>query len=106
MSGNKLGRLILLFLAKLRRLLFLKMNVSICLYNKQVLVLSVHSLTGAYSPGRSFGLPFRDLLITHIQIHGRTPLDDPRPQQPSGRRPTPLTARPLGSAGAIGYAGE
>jgi hypothetical protein len=32
--------------------------------------------TGAYSPGRSFGLPFRGFLITHIQTHGRTPLDE------------------------------
>jgi hypothetical protein len=81
-----------------------------------------YSLTGAYSPGWTLGLPFRGFLITHthIQTHGRTPLDElsalrrglylhrttqhrntrdkhpcpqryskPRPQQPSGRRPTP-----------------
>jgi hypothetical protein len=80
----------------------------------------LHSFTGACSPGWTFGLPFRDFLITHIQTHGRTPLDEwsarrrdlylhrttqhinerdklpcpqrdsnVRPQQPSGRRPTP-----------------
>jgi hypothetical protein len=32
--------------------------------------------TGAYSPGRTFGLHFRGLLITHIQTHGRTLLDE------------------------------
>jgi hypothetical protein len=36
----------------------------------------IQSFTGAYSPGRTFGLPFRGLLITHIQTHGRTPLDE------------------------------
>jgi hypothetical protein len=34
------------------------------------------SSTGAYSPGWTFGLPFRSFLITHIQTHGRTPLDE------------------------------
>jgi hypothetical protein len=79
----------------------------------------IYSFTGAYSPGRTFGLP-SGFLITHIETHGRTPLDEwsarrrglylhrttqhinkrdkhpwperdwnPRPQQPSGRRPTP-----------------
>jgi hypothetical protein len=78
------------------------------------------SFISAYSPGWTFGLPFRGFLITHIQTHGRTPLyelsarlrdfylqrttqyinsknkhpcperdSNPRPQQPSGRRPTP-----------------
>jgi hypothetical protein len=37
---------------------------------------SIHSFTGAYSPGRTFGLPFRGFLFTHIQTHGRTPLDE------------------------------
>jgi hypothetical protein len=36
----------------------------------------IHSSTGAYSPGRTFGLPFPGFLITHIQTHGRTPLDE------------------------------
>jgi hypothetical protein len=36
----------------------------------------IHSFTGAYSPGWTFGLPFRGFLITHIQTHGRTPLDE------------------------------
>jgi hypothetical protein len=36
----------------------------------------VHSSTGAYSPGWTFGLPFGGFLITHIQTHGRTPLDE------------------------------
>jgi hypothetical protein len=36
----------------------------------------VHSFTGAYSPGRTFGLRFRCFLITHIQTHGRTPPDE------------------------------
>jgi hypothetical protein len=35
----------------------------------------IHSFTGVYSPGRTFGLPFRGFLITHMQTHGRTPLD-------------------------------
>jgi hypothetical protein len=35
-----------------------------------------HSFTGAYSPGRTFDLPFRGFLITHIQTHGRTSLDE------------------------------
>jgi hypothetical protein len=35
----------------------------------------IHSFTGAYSPERTFGLPFRGFLITHIQTHGRTRLD-------------------------------
>jgi hypothetical protein len=29
----------------------------------------IHSFTGAYSPGRTFDLPFRGFLITHIQRH-------------------------------------
>jgi hypothetical protein len=33
----------------------------------------IHSFTSAYSPGWTFGLPFRGFLITHIQTHGRTP---------------------------------
>jgi hypothetical protein len=36
----------------------------------------IHSFTGAYSPRWTFGLPFRGFLITHIQTHGRTPLDE------------------------------
>jgi hypothetical protein len=36
----------------------------------------IHSFTGAYSPRRTFGLPFRGFLITHIQTHGRTPLEE------------------------------
>jgi hypothetical protein len=36
----------------------------------------IHSFTGAYSPGWTFGLPLRGFLITHIQTHGRTPLDE------------------------------
>jgi hypothetical protein len=36
----------------------------------------LHSFTGAYSPGRTFGLPYQGFLITHIQTHGRTPLDE------------------------------
>jgi hypothetical protein len=35
-----------------------------------------YSFTGAYSPGRIFGFPFQGFLITHIQTHGRTPLDE------------------------------
>jgi uncharacterized protein YjbI with pentapeptide repeats len=34
------------------------------------------TFTGSYSPGRTFGFPFRGFLITHIQAHGRTPLDE------------------------------
>jgi hypothetical protein len=34
------------------------------------------SFTGAYSRGRTFGLPFRGFFITHIQTHGKTPLDE------------------------------
>jgi hypothetical protein len=37
---------------------------------------TTHSFTRAYSPGRTFGLPFRGFLITHILRHGRTPLDE------------------------------
>jgi hypothetical protein len=36
----------------------------------------IHSFAGAYSPGWTFGLPFRCFLISHIQTHGRTPLDE------------------------------
>jgi hypothetical protein len=36
----------------------------------------IHSFTRACSPGWSFGLPFRGFLITHIQTHCRTPLDE------------------------------
>jgi hypothetical protein len=36
----------------------------------------IHSVTSAYSPGWTFGLPFWGSLITHIQTHGRTPLDE------------------------------
>jgi hypothetical protein len=36
----------------------------------------IHSFTGAYSPGWNFGLPFGVSVITHIQTHGRTPLDE------------------------------
>jgi hypothetical protein len=32
--------------------------------------------TGAYSPGRTFGLHFQGFFISHIQTHGRTPLDE------------------------------
>jgi hypothetical protein len=39
-------------------------------------IISIHSFTGAYSPRWTFGLPFRCFLITHIQTHGRTPLDE------------------------------
>jgi hypothetical protein len=41
-----------------------------------VIVMLIHSFTGAYSPGWTFDLPFRGFLITHIQTHGRTPLDE------------------------------
>jgi hypothetical protein len=34
------------------------------------------SFTGAYSPGWTFGLPFQGFFITHMQTHGRTPLDE------------------------------
>jgi hypothetical protein len=37
-----------------------------------LIVVVIHSLTGAYSPGRTFGLSCRGFLITH----GRTPLDE------------------------------
>jgi hypothetical protein len=36
----------------------------------------INSFTDACSPGWTFGLPFRGFFITHIQRHGRTPLDD------------------------------
>jgi hypothetical protein len=38
----------------------------------------LHSFAGAYSPGWTFGLPFRGFLITHIhtQTHSRTPPDE------------------------------
>jgi hypothetical protein len=36
----------------------------------------IHSFTDACSPGWTFGLHFRGFLITHIQTHGRTPLDE------------------------------
>jgi hypothetical protein len=77
---------------------------------------------GAYSPGWTFGLPF-GVSWSHIKRHtvgllwmtdqpvaqtstytgqhNRHPCPEgdsnPRPHQPNGRRPTPLTARPLGS---------
>jgi hypothetical protein len=35
-----------------------------------------NSFTGAYSPGWTFVLPFQGFLITHVQTHGRTPLDE------------------------------
>jgi hypothetical protein len=39
--------------------------------------LYLHSfITGAYSQGYTFGLPFRGFLIRHIQTHGRSPLDE------------------------------
>jgi hypothetical protein len=41
-----------------------------------LLALVIHSFTGAYSPGWTFGLPFWGFFITHIQTHGTTPLDD------------------------------
>jgi hypothetical protein len=41
-----------------------------------IYLISLHSFTGAYSPGWTFGLPFWGFLITHIQTHGRTPLDE------------------------------
>jgi hypothetical protein len=44
--------------------------------HKQFIHLFIHSFTGAYSPGRTFGLPFRGFFITHIQTNGRTPLDE------------------------------
>jgi hypothetical protein len=31
--------------------------------------ISIHSFTGAYSPGWTFGLPFRGFLITHTYRH-------------------------------------
>jgi hypothetical protein len=34
------------------------------------------SFTGAYSPRLTFGLPFWGILITHIQTHDMTPLDE------------------------------
>jgi hypothetical protein len=34
------------------------------------------SFKGAYSPGWTFALPFCFFLKTHIQTHGRTPLDE------------------------------
>jgi hypothetical protein len=67
------------------RLWKFKFNVSVYVTNIQFRnfcfmvctgLLQELSLTGAYSPGRTFGLPFRGFLITHIQTHGRTPLDE------------------------------
>jgi hypothetical protein len=89
-----------------------------------------NSFTGAYSPGWTFGLPFRGFLITHTHTDTRQdssgrvispsqrpmPTQDkttykpcpdrdskPEPQQPCDSKPTPLTARPLGSAKNRGY---
>jgi hypothetical protein len=43
------------------------------LFNRWITILHahsfIHSFTGAYSPGRTFGLPFRGFFITHIQRH-------------------------------------
>jgi hypothetical protein len=39
----------------------------------------IHSFTGAYSPGWTFGLRFRGFLITHMQTHGSTNLDSDQP---------------------------
>jgi hypothetical protein len=44
--------------------------------NQVVSLLLLLLFTGAYSPGRTFGLPFRGFLITHNYTHGRTPLDE------------------------------
>jgi hypothetical protein len=44
-----------------------------CTYTEQHFM---HSFTGSYSPGWTFALPFRGFLITHIQTHGRTTLDE------------------------------
>jgi hypothetical protein len=71
----------------LKLLLFLnfipsRINISFFYFWRNILVSLlrgipfIHSFTGAYSPGRTFGLPFRDFLITHIQTHGRTPLGE------------------------------
>jgi hypothetical protein len=43
---------------------------------RQEFLPDIHSFTDAYSPGWTFGLPFRGFLIAHIQTHGRTPLDE------------------------------
>jgi hypothetical protein len=48
-------------------------NMRLKLYKQpfQPLYSFIHSQT-PYGPGRTFGLPFRGFLITHIQTHGRT----------------------------------
>jgi hypothetical protein len=84
----------------------------------------INSLTGAYSPGWTFGFPFSGFLYhthtdtwtsdqpvtetsTYTGQHNKHPCPErnsnPRPQQPSCRRPTPYTARPLGSASNAEY---
>jgi hypothetical protein len=45
-------------------------------YSNNIRYSLIHSFTGAYSPGWTFGLRFRGFLITHIEIHGGTPLDE------------------------------
>jgi hypothetical protein len=50
-----------------------------CVFKLLLLLLLLLLFTGAYSPGRTFGLPFRgfcDLTHTRIQAHGRTPQDE------------------------------
>jgi hypothetical protein len=51
-----------------------KQKTKCCTHTEHQMKLFI-SFTGAYSPGWTFGLPFQGFLITHIQTHGRTPLD-------------------------------
>jgi hypothetical protein len=41
--------------------------------------LHIHSFTGAYNPGWTYGLPSWGFLITHIQTHGRLPWTSDQP---------------------------
>jgi hypothetical protein len=53
------------------------MGQQVPIYDETQLHVSfIHSFTGAYIPRWTFGLLFRSFLITHIQTHSRTPLDE------------------------------
>jgi hypothetical protein len=56
----------------------IRFSISVRYWRKSGSIMAqfICSFTGAYSPIWAFGLPFWGFLITHIQTHGRTPLDE------------------------------
>jgi hypothetical protein len=48
--------------------MYIAFRLGISIYNRDATNTLFHSFTGAYSPGRTFGLPFRGFLITQTLL--------------------------------------